>query len=506
MVIGLDLGTTSVKVLALNERGEVLARSGGGYALHSSPGESGTGDSGQGREATQDAGEVVRVALAALEDLAAQLSGVTAQASVRAIVPSAAMHSLVLVGHSDEVLAPALTWADTRPAETLSSLRTVLDAPESYARTGCPLQTPYHPARLWWLSRTQPDLFAQVARFVSLTDLLLHRLTGEWATSVGLASTTGLWNLHSAAWDAQILKALGISEAQLPAVLDAREVVGTAQAGPLAGTPVLAGSSDGALANLGTGAMAGETVVTVGTSGAVRRLSSGPHLDPLASDSQARTWSYRLDLNTHLSGGAINNGGLLLDWVRRGWYSELNAQEGFTRLLADAGEVPAGAGGLTMLPYLTGERSPYWRNDLSATLHGLKLTHGRAQVARAALEAVAFSLALVWELVNWKLTDGAAPETVGTVYSTGGLAASPTWNGLLAEVLGVPVRVQDAADASAIGAALLGHPATVLQAIQQRAQAGEVFPSTEKDRGPLQEARTRWQALYTRLYGTAEGH
>ena len=476
VVIGLDLGTTSVKALALSEGGDVLARSGGGYALHSSP----------DGAAIQDASEVVRVALAALEDLTAQLGRMKGRPKLRAVVPSAAMHSLVLVGPSGEVLAPVLTWADARPADTLGNLHTLLDATESYARTGCPLQAPYHPARLWWLRQTRPELFARTARFVSLTDLLLHRLTGEWNTSVGLASTTGLCNLHTADWDAQILEVLGISEAQLPGVLDIREVVGTVQTGPLAGIPVLAGSSDGALANLGTGAVPGETVVTVGTSGAVRRLANLPYLD-----SRARTWSYRLDMNTHLSGGAINNGGLLLDWVRKGWYSELDLDAGFGRLLSDAESVPAGAEGLTLLPYLTGERSPYWRNDLSATLHGLKLTHGRTQVARAALEAVAFSLAQVWELMGRGTT----------VYSTGGLASAPVWNGLLADVLNVPVRVSDAADASAIGAALLGHGGSTLQAVQQRAQRAKAVWPREGNAAPLRDAMTRWQTLYDKQYG-----
>ena len=476
-MIGLDLGTTSVKALALSEGGEVLARSGGGYAMYSN-----TAESGGGGAATQDVWEVVRVALTALEDLTLQLPGM----SVQAIVPSAAMHSLVLVGHSGEVLAPALTWADTRPANTLNGLHTVLDATVNYALTGCPLQAPYHPARLWWLRQTRPELFGRTARFVSLTDLLLHCLTGEWTTSVGLASTTGLWNLHTADWDAGILQALGIAESQLPTVRDAREVVGSVQEGPLKGVAVLAGSSDGALANLGTGADLGETVVTVGTSGAVRRLKGGPHLDP-----QAQTWSYRLDLNTHLIGGAVNNGGLLIDWFRRGWYSELDAHAGFRQLLSDAESVPAGAEGLTLLPYLTGERSPHWRNDLSATLHGLRLVHGRAEVARAALEAVAFSLAQVWELMG----------SGNTVYSTGGLASSPVWNGLLANVLNVPVRFSDAADASAIGAALLGHGEPTLQAVRQRAQRAEVVWPSEGNAAPLRDAMARWQALYDKQYG-----
>jgi len=486
VVIGLDLGTTSVKALALSASGEVLARAGGSYALHT-----GTGDRETGGSATQDAEEVVSVALRALEALAAQLAG----RPVRAVVPSAAMHSLVLVGADGEVLAPALTWADTRPQETLPGLRALLDAQESYARTGCPLQAPYHPARLWWLAQTRPELFARVARFVSLTDLVLHRLTGEWATSVGLASTTGLWNLHTAAWDQGLLAALGLQETHLPTVSDAREQVGTVREGVLRGVPVLAGGSDGALANLGTGAGLGETVVTVGTSGAVRRFGSAPYLDPQIDRGLARTWSYRLDLGTHLIGGAINNGGLLLDWVRRGWYPELDAHEGFSRLLADAGDVPAGADGLTLLPYLTGERSPYWRTDLSATLHGLRLAHGRTEVARAALEAVAFSLAEVWTLTDGTRASGAE------VYSTGGLAASPLWNGLLADVLGVPVRVSDAADASAIGASLLGHGEEALHLVRQRARAGQVYRPVPGTAAALHEAGTRWRSLYARLYG-----
>lgn len=471
-MVGLDLGTTSVKALAVDARGVVLARTGASYPLLSGPDGS----------ATQDAEEVTLAALRALDALAAQLG----PQPVRALVPSAAMHSLVLVDRAGSVQAPALTWADTRPAATLPGYRQHTDPADLYARTGCPLQAPYHPARLWWLRQTHPGLFGQADRFVSLTDLVLHRLTGVWATSVGLASTTGLWNLQQAAWDPDVLKQMGLSEAQLPAVYDARAQVGTVQAGPLAGTPVLAGSSDGALANLGTGAGLGEAVVTVGTSGAVRRLAVHPHLDP-----QARIWSYRLDRATHLSGGAINNGGLLLDWVRRGWYPDLDPSAGFERLLADAGGVAAGAEGLTLLPYLTGERSPYWRGDLSATLHGLRLAHGRAQVARAALEAVAFSLAEVWDL----------GQQSRVVYSTGGLSASAVWNRLLAGVLGTPVRRTEAADASGLGAALLGQDEEALQAVRQRAAAS---PATEPDTAelaPLRDARARWQALYTRLHG-----
>ncbi|MFB9993908.1 gluconokinase [Deinococcus oregonensis] len=484
VVIGLDLGTTAVKAVALDERGEVVARTTGGYALHS----------GADGSAVQDAEEVIAAALEALASLAGSLG----DAPVLALVPSAAMHSLVLLDTAGTVLAPALTWADSRPAATLPSLREVMNPASCYAQTGCPLQAPYHPARLWWLRHHQPELWPRCARFVSLTDLLLYRLTGEWATSVGLASTTGLWNLQTGVWDAGMLETLGIGAGQLPPVYDAQTKVGSVQTGPLKGVTVLAGSSDGALANLGVDpTRLGHSVVTVGTSGAVRRLGPVPSLDP-----QAQTWSYRLDRVTHLSGGAINNGGLLLDWVRRQWYGDLSTEEGFGRLWSDAGLIPAGAGGLTLLPYLTGERSPHWRNDLSATLHGLQLHHTRAHVARAALEALAFSIKQVWE----RGQSPAAAALSQTVYSTGGLAAEPLWNSVLASVLGVPVQASEVADASAVGAALLGHDQAghaSSTALLLAARAGAAFPIAPDPAQlhALQEARQRWQSLYALLYG-----
>ncbi|MGI8748725.1 MAG: FGGY family carbohydrate kinase, partial [Deinococcus sp.] len=453
---------------------EVVARAGRSYGLHSGP----------DGEAVQNPEEVVGAALAALAELAEGLGGRT----VQAIVPSAAMHSLIPLDRAGAPLAPALTWADTRPASVLPELRALLDPGALYARTGCPLQAPYHPARLLWLCRTQPEVFYRAERFVSLTDLLLFHLTGRWATSVGLASTSGLWTLDGG-WDEGGLAALCVRPEQLPPVFDAREVIGPVLAGELAGTPVLAGSSDGALANLGSGA-GGGVVVTVGTSGALRRLAPAPRLDP-----GARSWSYRLDSSTFLNGGAINNGGLLLEWARRQWYPELDSAQGFRQLLDDAGQTPAGADGLTMLPYLTGERSPLWRSDLTASLHGLRLHHGRPQLARAALEAIAFSLAAVWDAV--RETDTPDRE----ILASGGLAASPAWTRLLAGVLELPIRPLDAADASASGAALLGFGEEAVRRLEERVGALPAMPPDPSQLGALREARARWTSVQRQLYG-----
>ncbi|GGJ67599.1 gluconokinase [Deinococcus aquiradiocola] len=483
LVVGLDLGTTSVKALALDASARVVSRHEVGYPLGVS--RHTAGDAG---EATQDPAAVVRAAREALARLQADLPA----RRVRAVVPSAAMHSLVLVDRAGTPLAPALTWADTRPAATLPDLRAALDPQAAYLRTGCPVQTPYHPARLWWLARHDPALLGRAALAVSLTDLVLHDLTGAWGTSVGLASTTGLMNLRAGAWDDDLLAALGVTADLLPPILGAASPVGTVRAGAWRGVPVLAGSSDGALANLGSGAGPGETVLTVGTSGAARRLTARPVLDPLA-----RTWTYRLDADTHLAGGAINNGGLLVDWVRGQWYTDLAPRDGFRQLLSDAERTPPGADGVTLLPYLTGERSPSWRADLTATVHGLRLGHTRAHVARAALEAVAFSLAAVHDLIR----QGDPPAGEGTVSATGGLARAPVWNALLADTLGTPVRSQGAPDASAIGAALLGHGPDTLAAVRAAAAGASVIRPDPARTDALRDARGRWTALNARLNG-----
>ena len=192
-------------------------------------------------------------------------------------------------------------------------------------------------------------------------------------------------------------------------------------------------------------ARAGQEVITVGTSGAVRQLVDGRWVDP-----SERTWCYVLDGGRWFIGGAINNGGLALDWVRRLCYPEMTPDAGFGQLAADAAAIAPGADGAFVLPYFTGERSPSWTPDAPAMFYGLRLGHGRAHLARAGMEGVAHCIADVWQ---------ALPPPAGTgevTRLTGGITRTPVWAQLLADVLGVPLMALDAADSSATGAALVG--------------------------------------------------
>jgi gluconokinase len=408
---------------------------------------------------------------------------------------SGAMHSVLLVNTLGQPLAPAPTWADQRAAPQAAALRKRADSQALYQRTGCPLVSSYHLAKLRWWLEEQPALARRAARFVSLKDYVFWRLTGRWATDIGLASTTGLLDIRRFIWDSEALGLAGIGAERLPALVRPAVISGsvTAEASKLTGLPVglpvAAGSSDGGAANLGAGAVhSGQSVVTMGTSGAVRRLVSESLLDPLA-----RTWCYVLDEGQWFAGGAINNAGLAIQWVRDSLYPDVAGDAGYAALMADAAAVAPGAEGVRMLPYFSGERSPHWDPDARASLTGLSLAHTRAHIARAALEGVAYCLADVWDVLN----AGAPPA--GLVRLTGNVTHSPMWAQIVADVLGVEMLADEAADASALGAALLGQRALGWAAQPEAEPQGQRYaPDTGRHAFYHGEHRV-FQALYRSL-------
>jgi len=436
-MIGLDLGTTSCKAVVMDAAGRTVATASEAYdLLVPRPG-----------WAEQDV-------LVIKDSVTRSLRSVAESSPVAptGISFSGAMHSCFPVDAYGAPLANAMTWADNRAAGLEPAARDEVDVPALYARTGCPVRSTYHPIRLRWWTEEAPDVARRARRFVSLKDWVLHYLTGIWATDLGLASTTGLLDMTGLAWDPEALRVARIGPEALPALVSSSAVVGGLTAGAAAATglpaglPVIAGGSDGGMANLGTGiSTPGQAVLSVGTSGAVRQLRDRPWLDRYE-----RTWCYLLDEGRWFIGGAINNGGLALAWARTTLYPELTPADGFRRLAAEAGAVPAGAGGVFVLPYFTGERSPSWTPNDPAMVYGLRLEHGRGHIARAAMEGVAHCLADVWAVLP-------PPAASGDVTRlTGGITRTPVWAQILADVVGVPLMALDVADASAIGAALLG--------------------------------------------------
>jgi len=490
--IGLDLGTTTTKAVALDADGSLRATATSKHHL-SSPH---TG------WAEQPVEVIWRGVLAALRNLASQVP----RQDIRGICLSGAMHSLLPVGEDGAPLAPAMTWADERAASKAKALRMQTNQHSLYKRTGCPLQPTYYPARLGWLADAAPDLFHQAALFVSIKDWILFRMTGVWATDAGLASTTGLLELRKQQWDSDALGMAKITPERLPRLVPAESVVGVLlpevarSSGLPAGIPVIAGSTDGGLANLGAGVtQPSQAVITVGTSGAVRRVVESPLLDL-----QERTWCYYFTGKRWFAGGAINNGGLALQWVRERFYSNLEGSAGFQRMMEDAADIPVGSEGALVLPYFTGERSPHWDADARAEISGLTMEHSRGHIARAVMEGVAFCLADVWEALGVSDKDG-QPARI-----TGGITQSPLWMQIVADVLGVPLAPVEAADASAAGAAMLcqyameqlqnGQKQNIsLDQLAGRVTAGAVIKPDEANHAQYIQVHRRFQKLYHQL-------
>ncbi len=439
VTIGLDLGTTGCKAVALGAAGTPLHAATATYPLK-------TDASGR---AEQDPAALWRAVCGALQTLSDKLGG----HSVMGLALSGAMHSVLPLGQDLEPLTDATTWADSRAVDYPARLRERTDPAALYTHTGCPLETPYHPVRLNWLREAQGDVFTRTHKVAALKDFILLQLTGRLVTDVGLASTTGLLDIHSLAWHLPALELSGIRAEHLPDLLLPTEQAGTvtraaaAATGLPAGLPIFPGSSDGGLANLGAGVTTpGQTILTLGTSGAVRQVTDRPQhdLETGARATQHLTWCYVLTEGRYFAGGAINNGGLMLEWLRRTLYSELPKAEGFDRLLTES--AGATSSDIVCLPYLTGERTPHWDAELRASFVGIAEHHSRIDLVWAGLEGVAFCLADVFDLVE---------PSAYPVQLSGGAARAPFLAQLITDTLGVACEPNDVADASALGAAVI---------------------------------------------------
>jgi gluconokinase len=464
LVIGLDLGTTNCKAVALSQSGRVCAQAVKSYLLHSP----------NPNWVEQEPEDLWQGVVQVLDQLAVQLG----DRQIAGLSLSGAMHSLLLVDEAGEPLAPAVIWADQRAAPQARSLRQLADTRALYHRTGCPLQPLYHVSKIRWWSEERPQLFQHAKRFIALKDWVLYKLTGQWITNIGVTSATGLLNIHDFTWDQGALSLAGIISDFLPALSTPSAVVGEITTGAFfSGVPVIAGSGDGGLANLGVGARShGQCVISVGTSGAVRLIVNQPWFDL-----QERTWCYALMEDSWYAGGAINNAGLALQWVREQFYPDVPSYQGYRQIFEDAASVAPGAGGLRLLPYFTGERNPHWNPAAKALMYGLRLEHAREHVARAALEGIAFCLADIWEVL---------PHTERReqpVRLTGGVASAPLFCQLLADVLNVSLVTVAVQDASALGAAMLGHHALGHASLDQLSDS--VASSKVYDPDLLQHAR-----------------
>jgi gluconokinase len=446
VVLGLDVGTTSAKATAFDVHGARRGHGEVGYPLHEPhPG-----------WAEQDPDVVADAAVQAVR-LAAQQARARGDA-VAGLSLSTAMHGLTALDAHDRPLMDILTWGDTRASAQAERLKA--EHPQLHGRTGTPLHPMAPLAKLLWLREHEPRTFAAAHRFVGVKELVLHRLTGEWALDHSVASGSGLLDIRRLRWDPEALELAGVDADRLAPLVAAKErfALRDTGAGLEAGTPVIAGAADGPLASLGVGAVRpGVAAVSIGTSGALRVMVENPTTDP-----DGRVFCYALTPGRWAIGGAINNGGVVLQWAGEALAPDLG-EHAERELLTLAAGVPPGSEGLIMLPYLLSERAPHWSALPRGAYVGLTRGHRRAHLIRAAIEGVCQQLALVLVSVR------EAGNDVVEVRATGGFARSELWRQILTDALGVEVGFPTDHEGSGFGAALLGMEALGLIASIERA-------------------------------------
>ncbi|GHO97619.1 sugar kinase [Reticulibacter mediterranei] len=426
-LLGIDLGTSAVKVMVLDEQGHTLGIGRADYrVLAPQPGWS-----------ESDPAEWWSAVAAALRET------VTPQVRIDAIGLSGQMHGLVLTDAAGEPIRPALLWSDMRAQEELERYRSL---PASLlARLANPLVPGMAGPMLCWLAEHEAASYQQAAWAIQPKDWLRFRLTNEVATDPSDASATLLYDLLADSWADEVIMALGLNRRLLPPILPSGARAGTLSAqaaealGLPAGIPVATGAADTAAAALGTGLLTpGPVQLTLGTGAQLISLCSGPQADP-----SGRTHLYRAaDDASWYAMAAVQNAGLVLNWVRQ----MFNAT--WDEVYASAGAVPPGTDGLFFLPYLTQERPHHPLPASRGAFVGLRIDHRREHLLHSALEGVAFGIRVAFEALP-------TAHTTTTLRLAGGGSEHTAWRQMLADILKRDLLGIDTSAASVRGAALL---------------------------------------------------
>ncbi|HET7580294.1 MAG TPA: gluconokinase [Bacillales bacterium] len=440
-IIGVDIGTTSTKTIAFDHEGNILVKASREYPLYSEP---------AGR-AEQDPDEIYEALVETLRSAVKTISGQGWQ--VEAVAFSAAMHSLIAVDEDGHPLTRSITWADQRSVEEADRLRENGQGLAIYRRTGTPIHPMSPLTKLIWFKKNDPDLYQKTHKWISLKEYVFYRLFNEFIIDYSIASATGLFHLENLDWDEEALQLTGLEREQLSRpvpttyTLKGLDSKIASHIGLDEETPFIVGASDGVLANLGVGAVEnGSVACSIGTSGAVRTVVSKPVTDP-----EGKLFCYALTENQWVIGGPINNGGIAFRWLRDNIYEDLaDDPDAYNRLTDKAEQVAPGAGGLMFLPYLTGERAPYWNADMKGVFFGLTLNHGRNDMIRSVLEGVIYQLDMVVEALR---NSGVRPQEFR---ATGGFTKSALWRQIMADVFDRDILVPSNTSSSCFGAALLG--------------------------------------------------
>ena len=431
LVIGLDLGTTSVKAVLFNLIGEVIQEEEEMITSHyPKPG-----------WVEQDPDEIERAAVLALKNVL--ISANVLPKELLTIGISCAMHSLICVDEKSKAISPMIIWADGRASEQAEKLRRTDQ--HIYARTGTPLHPMTPLSKLLWMRENNYEAYLNATYFMSMKEYMLEKWFRKRVVDYSMASATGMLNLEKLDWDEEVLTLAGIKKDQLSAIVPPTEVLTNMNSsvrnriGLTEDVPFVVGAADGQLANLGSGAISpGEVAISAGTSGAIRQFVKGT---PVDQNQESFTYAFTDELS--IIGGPTNNGGIALQWLK----DLLEFEGSHEAFLEGAEKMAPGAEGILFHPYVNGERAPLWNQKAKGNFFGLSMIHKRPHIVRAVLEGITFNMYQIGKTLE---TLAGKPRKISL---NGGLTRSPLWVQILADVFGQDVYISDTHHNAAWGAA-----------------------------------------------------
>lgn len=444
--IGVDIGTTSTKSIVFDEEYKMISKSIREYAIYST----------EVDYKEQKPKEIFQAVLETIRE-SIEKACITA-GDINFISFSSMMHSIMAVDEKGDPITDCIIWADNRSVSYSEEFKKNGKGHAIYLRTG----TPTHPMsplyKLMWMKEKQRDIYKKAYKFISIKEYVFYQFFHEYLVDYSIASASGMFNIFDLQWDKKVLELLELNKGKLSEPVPTTFTIRNLKPDICEKTRLTSevtfviGASDGCLANVGSNAVEERiAAVTIGTSGAVRVISNKP-----VTDEKERVFCYVLSENKYVVGGAINNGGMVYRWFRDN-FGELQLKKAENLkvdpyvLLNDlVEETEAGSNGLLFLPFLSGERAPYWNANLRGAYIGITDRHSKSHFARALIEGICYDMKEVLEAVE---------ELVGQVkciYANGGFTRSNEWVRILGDVFDRKLILSENYESSCVGAVMLG--------------------------------------------------
>ena len=477
--IGIDIGTGSCKAVAVDISGEPLHSTQVSYPTYAPE----PTYSEQAPELIWQA--FVKCVLRLIDHLKEKPAGV---------VLSSAMHSVIPVDEKGNPLMNMITWADNRSATVAKALRASALGEKIYSETGTPIHAMTPVCKIKWLNENQSSLFKKTFKFISIKEFIWFKLFGEHEVDYSIASATGMFDISKLDWNESALTFCGIGPQQLSLPVEVNHCRSKGLCNELKsmeGIPFFIGASDGCMANLGSFAVTpGVAALTIGTSGAIRVANTKPTVN-----FGAMTFNYILTKDLFISGGPINNGGVVLKWYIEVFLQKKLSPTDFDAFLDEMKSIKPGAEGLIFMPYLLGERAPIWDSEASGAFFGIRNFHTQAHFTRAVVEGISMAL---YSIADSMESTGLSIERV---HVSGGFVQSEEWLQILADIFNKKICLINAEDASAVGAAYLGFKSLNLIGDYQdlKPKQDATYVPSEENHAVYKKAFAIYESLYKKL-------